>query len=306
MACYLVNLIERRFKLMKRLPLLIIVALAFIVFTSAQSVMVQRHSYQPRVIAEDRGGEVPALSVMMERGSSGGWMGVKVRELTEQEMNDIKNIDDLGVFLLEVSEESPAAKAGLKEGDILIRYAGIPILGTAQFTDLVRGTSPGRTITVEILRKGAVATLQVTVSKRKMERESPRDFYREFNLPVPEAAPRSFRFFTMPDKPRLGIYYEDLTEQLGQYFGVPEGKGVLVTSVVKDSPADKAGMVAGDVIVDIQGKKIEDSRDLMSALADVESGAALKIRIVRKGKALDITVTFPEEKEEKPTRGYSL
>jgi len=231
------------------------------------------------------------------------WLGVHLREMTAEELKEWTDPDDLGVCVAKVVADSPAEKAGIQAGDVITHFAGIPVLGSAHLVALVKATTPGKTVTLTVYRGGKKQTIAVNLGKRKVQTEESEP--QGFGVPIPElpegferSLPRQYRFLRFDQRPRLGIYYEDLTEQLGEYFGVPEGKGVLVTSVIQDSPAAKGGLQAGDVIVEIAGEKLESSEDLIDALADKDEGEALTIQAFRRGKKAEFKLTLaPEEKE---------
>jgi serine protease Do len=241
----------------------------------------------------------------------GAWLGVQLRDLNAAELKEWMEPDDLGAYVVKVVAESPAEKAGVAAGDIIVRYAGLPVLGVEHLIQFVRATPVGKTISLELSRKGKKESIPVTLARREPEEDSLMVFP-DFDVPVPPMEPmapdgpqtRRFRFFSPDERPRLGIYYEDLTEQLGRFFGVPDGKGVLVTSVVEDSPAAKAGLAAGDVIVAIGDKKIVDSGDLVDALRDQPDGQMVTVQAFRKGKAQDFKITF--EPREERTRGKKV
>jgi len=241
--------------------------------------------------------------------ASRAFLGVSLRDLNAKELDEWKDPDDLGAYVVKVSADSPAAKAGLAEGDIIVRYAGIPVLGVAHLTGLVRATPPGKTVGLEIARGGKRQNLQATLGKREGDILIGGPDESLFTVPeLPRGVPeefrdynRSMRQFFVQRRPRLGIFYDDLTEQLAKFFGVPDGKGVLITSVAEDSPAEKAGLAAGDVIVAIGDVKVADSGDLIRALAGQDDAKSLAVKIYRKGKAQDVTVTLDEDKPERPT-----
>jgi len=243
------------------------------------------------------------VQFIMEDMGDSTWFGVKVRNLNAEELQAISTMDDLGVYVAEVVEHSPAENAGLSRGDILIRLAGIPILGAKHFTSLIRSSSPGRTFKLEYLRDNSSKTTKVTL------RKSTKDNWPSRALPrvqIPEfSRSREFRFFPSAGRPRLGIYYEDLTEQLGDFLGVDDGKGVLITSVIEASPAEKAGLLAGDVVVSIDGISVEDSEDLLAALEEVESQESFKIRIIRRGASREIIIKT-EQRPRPKGRGLSI
>jgi len=94
-------------------------------------------------------------------------------------------------------------------------------------------------------------------------------------------------------KPRLGIDAEDLTGQLGNFFGVPEGEGILVRNVNSDSPAEKAGLKAGDVITSFNGERIRTAGELREKLASVEGGKSITLGLLRNKSEVKVTVELP-------------
>jgi serine protease Do len=230
------------------------------------------------------------------------WLGVRIRDLKAAELEAISSMDDLGVYVSEVLDNSPAQKAGVSEGDIIVRFAGIPILGAEHFIQMIRNSAPGRTFSVELLRESKIRTVKVTLTEHPQRktfryRVSPESIVPELPRSV---SPRFYDYFSFRDRPRLGIYYEDITEQLARFLGVKDGTGVLITSVVEDSPAEQAGLQAGDVIIRIGDQAVEDSGDLMEALQDSEAEESLRVTVIRKGDRLEFDVNL--QKEEKPVK----
>jgi len=232
------------------------------------------------------------------------WLGVMIRDLNSDELEEISSMDDLGVYITEILTDSPAQKAGLQAGDIIIRLAGIPVIGADHFIQLVRSSAAGRTLTLEFLRDGRNRTTKVTLAEKTRDRG-----FRYVapsgnvipDIPSP-AAPQLFDFFSYRNRPRLGIYYEDITEQLARFLGVEEGTGVLITSVNENSPAEQAGLQAGDVIVRIGDTPVRNSRDLMAALQENDDSDVLRVVVIRKGERLEFNVQ-PQEKDRPRSRG---
>jgi C-terminal processing protease CtpA/Prc len=97
---------------------------------------------------------------------------------------------------------------------------------------------------------------------------------------------------------RLGAEISDMTEELRKYFGAPPNVGVLVSKVEADTPAAKAGLKAGDVITEINGKKVEDPSDIIEAVADKDAGAQIKLGIVRDRKPVTLVATLDKRKDD--------
>src|SRR5437867_2723167 len=170
--------------------------------------------------------------------------------------------EETGALITSVLPDSPAEEAGLEEEDVILEYQGTRIEGAMQLTRMVRETPAGRTVTLKVLHGGQTRTAQV----RMTEHEA--DFHRgRFNRRI-EIPPIEIPDIDIPDIPdlegipssfRLGVSVEDVGGQLGEYFGLKEGEGVLVRSVKKGTPADTAGMRAGDVIIKVDGERITGS-----------------------------------------------
>lgn len=248
----------------------------------------------------------------------GSWIGIRMRDLNEKELTALSNEQDLGVYVESVENESPAAQAGIKAGDILLRWAGIPVLGSRHMSELVRFTPAGRTIHVEVYRDNARQTLRITVADRKgdedtlIENLKLKEWTAEGDyhtvMPELEDAPGAYRFLFSPgfSGRRMGVHTSELTKQLGQYFGIPDGKGVLITSVVEDSAAAKAGLQAGDVLVSLDGETVTDTAAIGRVLRKSEN-ESVPVVFYRKGKKMEATLVFEKEPaKERKSRGITL
>jgi serine protease Do len=207
-------------------------------------------------------------TTIVARSSDGAWPGVRLRDVTAEDVKDLKLPGEYGAVVKEVEEDSPAAKAGLKTDDVIIGFAGERVWSAAELSRLIRETPPGRKVSLEISRTGAKQAVAVTFEAQEAESlpfnmELPR-------MEMPMARPNfNFDLF-FAGKPRLGVYVDDLTPQLAEYFGVREGKGVLVREVMPDTPAQKAGLKAGDCIVKVGDTPVKTVDDLQEALAKAE------------------------------------
>lgn len=230
-----------------------------------------------------------------------GWLGVEINEVTPEKAKDLKLATVRGVVVDDVEPDSPAAKAGIKEQDVITQYDGQPVEGTVQFRRLVRETPPGRTITLAISRGGSTQNISVELGDRsayfvKKMKGKMRDFGQAYSFSMPNF---NVELPDMPDvmdarTPILGINAEDLTGQLGSYFGAPNDAGVLVREVRAGTPAEKAGLKAGDVIVKVEGKQVRTLADLRSQLREKSDQASVSMGVLRKGS--ELTVTVPIEK----------
>jgi len=209
-----------------------------------------------------------------------GWIGVYVQDLDEEmrEYYDIK--ESRGVIISEVVRDSPAEKAGLQDEDVIIAFDGKRLRDTRDLVRAVRRTKPGEEVTLEIVRDNRKEKIKLTVE------EQPR---RRYRYRQGRAEPRFFGF-RFHGRPRLGIRMADLNSDLAAYFGVDADAGVLVLTVLEDSPAEQAGLKAGDIITEIQGSKTPDTEALLDALRDFDRGDEVKIIFIRKKKQQSVKV----------------
>lgn len=255
------------------------------------------------VTAQDRDGRPsrprPHTDVFSLR-TGGAQLGVRV--------SDVDSHEPAGARIDEVAPESPAAKAGLQEGDLVVEYDGERVRSARQFTRLVQETPDGRAVKMLVERNGQRQTLEAVPEPPGMtwrfDREpgswkrDPEFFLRrlpEFNFNF-EDFPRRFDF-RIPDRGsrfpairrRLGVTIQPLTPELEEYFGAKNG-GVLVSSVAQNSPAAAAGLKAGDVITSIDGRPLTDSGDVMRQLSDRSGNVT--IVVVRDRKELTLRATL--------------
>jgi len=226
-----------------------------------------------------------------------GYLGVYVTDLTPEKAKQLRTPGEYGVLVMEVAEESPAAKAGLKANDVIIEFNGIRVEGEVQFGRLVRETPPGRTVPVKIVRDGKTQELKVTLGSRRAITIGP-DF--RFDLRIPEIRIPPI-VVQLGGYSLLGVRVQDLTEQLGEYFGVPQGRGVLITFVRAGSPAERAGLRAGDVIVAVDDAEVQNVREFTRALARKEGDVSLTI--VRNKERQKVTVSLP--RRERPQAWFA-
>jgi serine protease Do len=235
-------------------------------------------------------------------------------------ISDVDATDAAGVRIDEVNPDSPAEKAGLKEGDVVIEYDGERVRSARQFTRLVQETPDGRTVKIAVMRNGQKQVVDATPDNRAsfdvgidadrlrddIERGL-RDFRFEppvFDFRFDDRGPRRFEYrlpeMVMPfmgSRGRLGVTVQSLTPELEEYFGAKNG-GVLVSSVAQDSAASRAGLKAGDVITSINGERVADSGDLMRELRDLSG--EVTIAVLRDKKELTLKTVIDEPRGSSP------
>lgn len=231
---------------------------------------------------------------------SGSYLGVRLADIDADRASSLNLGDARGVEVVGVEPNSPAERAGIKSGDVLLSYNGENILGAQQLGRLVSETPPDRKIKVQYWRAGNTETTTVLTATR------PAGFF-EFpsgvnpqGLNLPDM--RSFRTTDVP-MPFLvwkvspfGIECEQLSPQLGEYFGVKDG--ALVRSVEKGSPAERAGIKAGDVITSLGSRRVTAPRDITSfTRSRLESMKDVSVGLIRKHQPIKVTLTVPEDRQ---------
>ncbi|MCL5288369.1 MAG: PDZ domain-containing protein [Acidobacteria bacterium] len=244
-----------------------------------------------RVIAE------PRIALEQEL-SEGGWLGVQIANVDAEKVKQLKLPAERGVLITEVEKESPAAKAGLKANDVVTEFNGQRVESTTQFRRLIRESLAGRSAQLTVWREGRAQNISVTLGSNSDRMRGTFTF----------AGPRDFNFdgnmfrFDMPNivvasrTPTLGISAEDISGQLGAYFGAPGGEGILVREVNSGSPAEKAGMKAGDVITKIDGDKVRSLSEMREKLRAKREQKAISVGVIRKGGEVTLNVEMEQPK----------
>ena len=253
--------------------------------------------------------------VMSFDGEGGSWLGVETQEVSADKAKELKLSGEHGALIGKVLSDSPAAKAGLKENDVVTDINGQRVEGTAQFRRMIREIPAGRTIQLGIWRDGRQQTISATLGKAEerhnvmFKKAGPQGFaFRVPEMPViPDVPMPGWNgAFLLSGKPRLGLDAEDLSGQLGAYFGAPDGEGVLVRNVNSDSPAEKAGVKAGDVITTLNGERIHSASELREKLSDVEAGKTVQLGVLRNKSNVTLNVELPAASAPKEKRKISL
>jgi serine protease Do len=258
--------------------------------------------------AQEVFGVAPQMTIMT--GGSRSFLGVGVAEINSDRAKALKLKEERGVEITRVEDDSPAAKAGLKVGDVVLEYNGQRLEGTEQFVRMVRETPEGRQARLLVSRDGSTQTLTATIAARKGTAVFGEPFELEQlrgNADKIKGQMEKLRLQvrTVPDVPRpnmswqsgmLGIEAESVSSQLAEFFGVKDG--VLVRSVSKNSAAEKAGLKAGDVIIKIDETKVTAPREITRAIRDLKSRTTFPITLVRSHKEMTLSVTVASQKSE--------
>jgi serine protease Do len=224
------------------------------------------------------------------------YLGIDIRDVTTDRLSALKLKEERGVEIVMVDADAPAGKAGLREHDVILDFNGTAVESEEQIRRLIREVPPGRTVAIGISRDGAPMKINVQLADHGtvVAQAFPRIVGPAPKVPDFPRNSMDFPFQIQTYSSVLGVQTESLTRQLGEYFGVKDGEGVLVRSVEKGSAADKAGLKAGDVIVKADNEKLTDRSDLSHILRNHRTGGKMTLVVTRDKHEQTLTVTLPD------------
>lgn len=234
-----------------------------------------------------------------DEGGTGSYLGVDIADVTADRLSSLKLKEEKGVEVTMVDQDAPAGKAGIKEHDVILSMNGMAVESGAQLRRMIHETPPGRTVTFVLSRDGAPMTVKVQLANKNKEFAfSPKpDIH--VNIPeihVPDIDIPSINMVVVTSSARSGLMVENITPQLGEFFGVRNGNGVLVRSVEKGSRAEKAGFRAGDVVVKVNDQPVHDTSDFTHGVRS-RKGNSLSVVVIRDKKEQTLTLSLPDRKD---------
>jgi len=218
-----------------------------------------------------------------------GYLGVGVQDLTDEKAKALNLKDNSGVEISAVTDGAPAAKAGVRVGDVILEVNGQKVTGREQFAELIAANAPGTKIALAVARISGKLSIAATVETR------PPGF-------TPGIVPQSIVPLSQEDLQMMmaaqaavassgaqpiGFVGESLGSQLAAFFGVQEG--VLVQAVGERTPADRAGLKAGDVIVKVNGMPVATPREISGAVRQ-SSRKTVVFTVVRNKKEITLSL----------------
>jgi len=236
-----------------------------------------------------------------EEGGTSSYLGVDISDVTAERLSALKLKEEKGVEVTMVDQDAPAGKAGIKEHDVILTMNGTAIESGAQLRRMIHETPPGRTVTLGLSRDGQPLELKLQLADKhkafSFATPKPGDIH--VNIPeihVPDIDIPAMHMIMVTSSARSGLTVENITQQLGDFFGVKNGNGVLVRAVEKGSRAEKAGFRAGDVIVKVNNEAIHDTSDFQHAVKS-RSADSVSVGVVRDKKEQNLNLTLPARKE---------
>jgi serine protease Do len=226
---------------------------------------------------------------------SRGWLGVGIAQDADNR-----------VVIADVDKDSPASLAKLREGDRVLKVDGKPVTAAATLASEIRKRKPGQDVTFLVEREGKTVEVKVKLgeyTEENIHKEMAIKFPLLFDFPVPPKGPLppsafrppAARPFQWEKRKYIGVFLQETTKGLAEYFGLKDGTGLLINELTKDGPAEKAGLRVGDVIFKADGKRVNNVIELSAVFQTKKKGDKVKIEYMRDKKALSVMVEVAEQ-----------
>jgi serine protease Do len=203
-----------------------------------------------------------------------GWLGVEIQQVTPDLAQSFGLAKPEGALVANVVEDGPAAKAGVKRGDIILKFNGRPVPDEHHLPEMVAQTTINGNVPLEVLRDGKHLTLDVKVGELKETKVASAKNEEQNN--------------------NWGLQVQALTPEIAQQLKLNSDKGVVVRGVTPDTPGSDAGIQPGDVLLEVNHKKIESVEEFVSEAKAAKSSKKPTLLLVQRGDATLYTVIKPE------------
>ena len=198
-----------------------------------------------------------------------GWLGVMIQPITPELKDKLKLEDEKGALVADVTKGGPSDKGGIKRGDVIVGFDGTEVKESKDLPFLVASTRVGKSVTVEVIRKGQRKSLEIRIGELKEEKE-------------PQAVSEM--------RPYLGMTVEELTPELAEKLGQSEVRGLVVVQVDDNTPAAEAGIRPGDIILEVDQVSVENLDQFNRKIGTYKEGDTILFLIKRGEVTLYITV----------------
>jgi serine protease Do len=270
-----------------------------------------------------------AAGAGMSSHSNQGYLGVYIRDVSDDQLSALKLKEARGAEITDVDHDGPACKAGLQSHDVILQFNGQVVESEEQLRRMLRETPPGRTVSFVISRDGQQQTISMQVADREtVEKEA---WEKRYRVPAPDSgytAPHAGNGFfksgapsVVPSEPKghrdflgttmilsssfTGAKLEVMGPQLAQYFGADGSAGLLVRSVEANSPAETAGMKAGDVVVKVNQISVASGNDWSKTIHE-NRGRPVAVVVLRDKHEQTLTLVPDSKKRSSVRMGTGL
>jgi serine protease Do len=200
-----------------------------------------------------------------------GWLGVQTQGISPEIARSYGMTGEKGALVADIVKDTPAEKAGLKSGDIITEFDGKPVRDPNDLSRTVAATPPGKKVLIKMFRDGSEQSVTVTLERRKDDSGD-------------AASP------SVVAQDKLGLSVQELTRDLANSLRIKETKGIVVSDVKPGGIADDAGIMRGDILLEVNDSKIQTVQDYEKAVSQPSKGGYLRFRIRRGDSALIIAV----------------
>lgn len=241
---------------------------------------------------------------------SQGYLGVDLQNASASHSTTSKSTAANGVEIVAVDHDAPAAKAGLRVHDVIVAMNGHPVNDCDELRHMLRKQPPGRIVAFAVNRDGAGINVTVQLADRALLQQ--RAWSEHYSVQEPPASQQidgaqtfvqvhsaeGSRFLgtLLPSSLYVGADVSPVRPQLAEYFGVTSGAGLLVESVDSNSPASRAGLRAGDVILKVGDRPMVSRGDWLKAIRN-SRGSAVQLTIVRDKQQQTLAITAGPKKK---------
>ncbi len=257
-------------------------------------------------IAAPASAEPPSPNAAGSDSHDSAYLGVHIDQVNPQQVSALKLTSSNGAIITDLDRDGPACRAGLKEGDVIVDFNGSRVESPEQLGSMIHGTPAGKTVVFTVVRDGEKKDVKVTLGTWPQLTSHARTFVADAPRWVgPAVAPGVINGMEIPSinvlSSRHGLMVESLCPQLADFFNVPAGRGVLVRSVEKGSPADAAGLKAGDVIVKLNNETVHDMADWRRAMRT--PAGQISVTVVRDKREQTVVMHLPTPGDSSRIRG---
>jgi serine protease Do len=207
-----------------------------------------------------------------------GWLGIMIQDITPELAKSFGLESSKGVIVSDVVTGSPADKASLQRGDVILKFEGKEVENAHMLSQMAASTAPDTNVKIDILRNGREKTISLTVGT------------------MPEGATQGMPSEEQKEESVWGITVQEITPQVGKQLNLEPGTtGVVISDIESGSPADAAGLQPGDIITEVNRQAVKNLNDYRQALKTVKTGENLLLLVQRGGGAFYVVLTPPSK-----------
>ena len=202
-----------------------------------------------------------------------GWLGVSIQPVTPELAKQFDIKEDKGALIGDVVEDSPAEKAGLQSGDVIVEYDGHEVSDPSTLRNIVAGTPPGKKVGLSIIRDGKKKQVDITIAELPAQMQKLQGKF---------------------DNLLKGVMVQGLTPELKKSLTIPVRiAGVVVTDIEDGSPAG-GSLMANDVIIEVNRKRINSMKDYEAVVSRIKTGQDILLLVYRNGSVTYLSLTAPQ------------